>query len=44
MLALEDAKIVVRWIEHILFAVLGCDWDYSIHMLLEPLRDAKGPS
>ena len=44
ILALEDARSVARWIDHYFVAILGCDWDYSVDLLLEPLRDARGPS
>jgi len=44
LLALEDARSVARWIYNYFVAILGCDWDYSIDLLLEPLRDAQGPS
>jgi hypothetical protein len=44
VLALEDARSVARWIDHYFAAVLGCDWDYSVDVLLELLQDAQGPS
>jgi len=45
ILALEDARSGARWIDHYFVAILGCDWDYSVDLLLEPLRDAtQGPS
>jgi len=44
MLALEDAKSIARWIDHYFVAILDCDWDYSVDLLLERLRDAQGPS
>jgi len=44
MLALEDARSVARWIDHYFVAILGCDGDYSVDLLLEPLRDAQGQS
>jgi hypothetical protein len=43
LLALEDARSVARWIDNYFVAILGCDWDYSLDLLLEPLRDAQGP-
>jgi len=44
MLALEGARSVARWIDHYFVAILGCDLDYPVDLLLEPLRDAQGPS
>jgi hypothetical protein len=44
MLALEDARSVARWIDHYFVAILGCHPDYSVDLLLEPLRDGRGPS
>jgi len=44
ILALEDAKSIARWIDHYFVAILGCDWDYSVDLLLERLGDAQGPS
>ena len=43
MLALEDAKSIAR-IDHYFVAILGCERDYSVDLLLERLRDAQGPS
>jgi len=44
MLALEDARSIARWIDHYFLAILGCDWDYSVDLLLERLRSAQGSS
>ncbi|MBT1509760.1 hypothetical protein KIP88_04535 [Bradyrhizobium sp. SRL28] len=44
MLALEDARSVACWIDHYFVAILGCDWDYSVDVLLERLWDAQGRS
>jgi hypothetical protein len=37
VLALEDARSVARWIDHYFVAVLGCDLDYAVDVLLEQL-------
>jgi hypothetical protein len=41
MLALEDARSIARWIDRYFVEILGCDWDYSVDLLLERLRDAQ---
>jgi hypothetical protein len=44
MLSLEDARSIARWIDNYFVEILGCDWDYTVDLLLERLGDAQGPS
>ena len=41
-LALEDARSIACWIDRYFAAILDCDWDYSVDVLLQRLWDEQG--